>query len=115
MVLANKKDANMGNFMYCILVKNVVKEGARDQYLAAMLPNAKASVENEEGCLVFDVLEAKEESNTFYLYEIYTSPEALKVHKTTDHYLTSRPLISDLVVEQSVLRSDVLEMNPASR
>lgn len=98
--------------MYCIIVKNVVKEGARDNYLAAMLPNAKASVETEEGCLVFDVLEAKEEPNTFYLYEIYTSPEALQVHKQTDHYLKSRPLISDLVMDQSVLRADVVEMNP---
>ncbi|WP_148863861.1 putative quinol monooxygenase [Marinobacter fonticola] len=101
--------------MYCIVVKNVVKEGSRDKYLAAMLPNAKASVDNEEGCLVFDVLEAKEEPNTFYLYEIYTSPDALQIHKQTDHYLKSRPLISDLVVDQSVLRADVVEMNPAAR
>lgn len=101
--------------MYCIIVKNVVKEGARDEYLAAMRPNAKASVENEEGCLVFDVLEAKGEGNTFYLYEIYSNPEALQAHKQTDHYLESRPLISDLVIDQSVIRADVLEMNPSGR
>lgn len=99
--------------MYCIVVKNVIKEGAREAYLAAMLPNAKASVDTEADCLVFDVLEAKEEPNTFYLYEIYRSPDALQVHKQTDHYLRSRPQIADLVVEQSVLRADVLEMNPA--
>lgn len=101
--------------MYCIVVKNVIREGARDEYLAAMLPNARASVENEAGCLVFDVLEAKEEPNTFYLYEIYTSPDALQSHKQTTHYLASRPLIADLVVEQSVLRADVVEMNPGGR
>lgn len=60
---------------------------------------------------MFDVLEAREEPNTFYLYEIYTSPEALQVHKETEHYLKSRPLISDLVVDQSVLRADVIERN----
>jgi len=101
--------------MYCIVVKNVVKEGCRDEYLAAMLPNAKASFENEAGCLAFDVLEAREEPNTFYLYEIYTSPEALEIHKQTEHYLNSRPLIKDLLAEVSVLRADVIEMNPASR
>ncbi len=100
--------------MYCILVKNVVKEGARDAYLAAMLPNAKASVANEPDCLTFDVLEAQEEPNTFYLYEIYTSPAALETHKKTEHYLASRPLIADLLAETSVLRADVIEMN-ASR
>lgn len=97
--------------MYCIVVKNVIKEGARDEYLAAMLPNSRDSVANEPDCLVFDVLEAKEEPNTFYLYEIYRSPDALQVHKQTPHYLRSRPLIADLVVEQSVLRADVVERN----
>lgn len=98
--------------MYCIIVKNVIREGARDAYLAAMLPNARDSVANEPGCLVFDVLEAREEPNTFYLYEIYTSPEALEAHKKTPHYLESRPLIADLVVETSVIRADVVARNP---
>lgn len=97
--------------MYCIVVKNVIKEGAREEYLAAMLPNARDSVANEPGCLVFDVLEAREEPNTFYLYEIYRDPEALQEHKLTPHYLRSRPLIADLVVEQSVLRADVIARN----
>lgn len=100
--------------MYCIIVKNVVREGARDAYLAAMLPNARDSVAHEPGCLTFDVLEAQGEPNTFYLYEIYTSPAALETHKQTPHYLNSRPLIADLLVETSVLRADVIEMN-ASR
>lgn len=98
--------------MYCIIVKNVIREGARDAYLAAMLPNARDSVANEPGCLVFDVLEAREEPNAFYLYEIYTSPEALEAHKKTPHYLESRPLIADLVVETSVIRADVVARNP---
>ena len=98
--------------MYCIIVKNEIKEGSREEYLAAMLPNARASVEEEPGCLVFDVLEAREEPNTFYLYEIYTSPEALQEHKETEHYKASRPVINDLVVSMSVLRSDIVAMNP---
>ena len=101
--------------MYCIVVKNVIREGARDEYLAAMLPNARASVEDEPDCLVFDVLEAKEEPNTFYLYEIYTSPDALEAHKKTPHYLNSRPLIADLLIETSVIRADVVERNPEGR
>ena len=101
--------------MYCIVVKNVIREGARDAYLAAMLPNARASVESEPDCLAFDVLEAREEPNTFYLYEIYSSPAALEVHKQTGHYLKSRPLIADLLVETSVLRADVVERNPGGR
>lgn len=101
--------------MYCIIVKNQVKEGCREQYLEAMLPNAKASLENEVGCIVFDVLEAREEPNTFYLYEVYESTDALEVHKQTDHYKNSRPILSDIVESVSVIRSDVLAMNPVAR
>ena len=97
--------------MYCIIVKNQIKEGCRDVYLKVMLENAEASVKNEHGCHVFDVLEAKEEENTFYLYEIYSNPEALQVHKETPHYLKSRPLLSDLVESVSVIRADVIATN----
>lgn len=99
--------------MYCIIVKNTVKEGCRERYLEAMLPNAKASVENEPGCIAFDVLEAREEPNTFYLYEIYESTEALDVHKQTDHYKESRPVLSEIMESTSVIRSDVLAINSA--
>ncbi len=97
--------------MYCIIVKNVVKPGTREAYLEAMLPNAKASVANEEDCHVFDIIEAQEEQDTFYLYEIYTDKAALATHKLTDHYLSSRKLLSELVVETSVIRADVLARN----
>lgn len=101
--------------MYCIIVKNTVKEGCRDRYLEAMLPNAKASVENEPGCLVFDVLEAREEPNTFYLYEVYESTDALEVHKQTDHYKSSRPVLTDIMESTSVIRSDIIALNPEKR
>ncbi len=99
--------------MYCIIVKNVVKPGTRDQYLAAMRENAQASVRDEPGCLIFDVLEAQEEENTFYLYEVYDDKAALAAHKGTPHYKASRPIITKLVAEQSVIRADVLALNPA--
>ena len=98
--------------MYCIIVKNQIKAGCREQYLDAMLPNASASVEREPGCMVFDVLEAREEPATFYLYEIYTDQAALQQHKETAHYLACRPLINDLVIAQSVIRSDTVAVNP---
>lgn len=98
--------------MYCIVVKTELKPGTRDAFLQAMLPNAEASVRDEPGCLVFDVLEAREEENTFYLYEIYESPDALAAHKETPHYAASRSVVTGLIEKQSVIRADVLAMNP---
>lgn len=99
--------------MYCIIVKNVLKSGTRDDYLAAMLPNATASVRDEPGCQRFDVLEAQEEPDTFYLYEIYDDPDALQAHKETPHYKESRALLAAYVIETSVIRADVLQRTPA--
>ena len=84
-------------------------------FLAAMLPNAEASVREEEGCIVFDVLEAQEEPDTFYLYEIYSTPEALATHKETEHYKQTRAVVNDLISEQSVIRADVTALNPTVR
>ena len=80
-----------------------------------MLPNAKTSVREEEGCIVFDVLQAQEDTDTFYLYEIYTNPEALATHKETDHYKQTRAAVNDLIAEQSVIRADVTALNPTVR
>ncbi|GAB6262980.1 antibiotic biosynthesis monooxygenase [Photobacterium sp. CCB-ST2H9] len=98
--------------MFCIVVKNVVKAGYSEQYLSIMKENATASVENEEGCLVFDVMVSQENDHCFYLYEIYTSEAALAVHKQTSHYLESRKHLADLIKDQSVLRCDVVQRNP---
>ncbi|MBW3695941.1 antibiotic biosynthesis monooxygenase [Vibrio sp. T187] len=97
--------------MFSIIVKNVVKQGSREQYLAVMKENALASVSNERGCYVFDVLEAQEDDHVFYLYEIYSDEAALAEHKLTDHYLASRQQLAGLVVDQSVIRCDVVDRN----
>ena len=101
--------------MYCIIVKTKLHPGTKKAFLAAMLPNAEASVREEQGCIAFDVLEAQEEPDTFYLYEIYTNPEALATHKQTEHYKQTRAQVNDLIAEQSVIRADVTALNPAVR
>jgi quinol monooxygenase YgiN len=81
--------------------------------MKAMLANAEASVREEAKCLVFDVLEAHEEPDTFYLYEVYTDAEALQDHKETAHYRSTRAVVNELITEQSVIRAEVVAMNPA--
>ncbi len=98
--------------MYCIIVQTQVKPGTRERFLEAMLPNAEASVREEPGCLVFDVIEDRDNENLFHLYEIYTSQEALTAHKETGHYKASRVVVNELIAEQKVIRADVLAMNP---
>lgn len=97
--------------MYCIIVKTVIKDGAKGAFEAAININAAASVTNEEHCFVFDVIASVEEKNTYYLYEIYESADALEAHKQAAHYKECRAIVSDLIEEQSAMRGDVLATN----
>ena len=98
--------------MYCIIVKTELKKGYRDQFLPLMLENAAASVREEPGCHVFDVIEDREAPETFYLYEIYDNLEALDTHKTTPHYKNTREQINPMIERQSVIKADVMARNP---
>ncbi|WP_425667182.1 putative quinol monooxygenase [Vibrio tubiashii] len=97
--------------MYCIIVSNRVKQGREEDYISIMGRNARCSVENEDGCIQFDVLKDINDPQLFHLYEIYQSQQALAIHKQTQHYLLSREQLADIVIEQSVLRADVLATN----
>lgn len=101
--------------MYCIIVKTQLKPGKLEEFLEAMLPNAAASVREEPGCHVFDVLEDRDTPDLVYLYEIYADEQALAEHKTTAHYKASREVVNPLIAEQSVVRADVLATDPTSR
>ncbi|NOH61082.1 putative quinol monooxygenase [Vibrio sp. RE88] len=97
--------------MYCIIVSNRVKKCREEDYITIMNENAKASCQNELGCVQFDVIRDLNDPQLFHLYEIYQSQEALAVHKQTEHYLASRVQLADIVVEQSVIRADVVATN----
>ncbi|MEZ9231747.1 putative quinol monooxygenase [Vibrio amylolyticus] len=94
--------------MYCIIVMNRVAVEDELRYKNIMTENALKSVTDEEGCYQFDIIQDKERSGVFYLYEIYADPDALLQHKQTPHYLHSREQLGDMVIEQSVIRADVL-------
>lgn len=101
--------------MYCIIVKTELKQGTRDHFLSAMSKNATASVREEPGCIAFDVLSDREDPNTFYLYEIYTDLDALQAHKATRHYQETRAAVNEWINRQSVIRCDVVALNPQHR
>ena len=95
--------------MYCIIVTNKVAVGREKEYLEIMCENARASYENEDGCIQFDVIADLNQPQTFHLYEIYKNQQALAEHKQTQHYLASREKLAGIVIEQSVIRADVIE------
>lgn len=98
--------------MYCLLLKTQLKPGSLDAFMEAMRINAAASVRDEPGCLVFDVLRDRSDPDRVWLYEVYTDKAAFEAHMQTPHFLASRPLVEPLILRQDCIEADALALNP---
>lgn len=98
--------------MYCLLLKTQLKPGSLETFMEAMRINAAASVRDEPGCLVFDVLRDRSDPDRVWLYEVYTDEAAFEAHMRTPHFLASRPLVEPLILRQDCIEADALALNP---
>ena len=81
--------------MHAIFVTINIKDGHRDEFMAASLGDSQGSVRDEPGCLRFDILEDKTNPNRFYLYEVYEDQDAhMTAHRNAPHYLKWRETVS---------------------
>jgi len=71
--------------MKALIVKIYVKEEYIEKFKEITFYNSE-NARKEPGNLRFDVLQSSEESNLFFLYEIYKSDEAIAEHRATEHY-----------------------------
>mmetsp|Transcript_10468 Transcript_10468/g.15911 ORF Transcript_10468/g.15911 Transcript_10468/m.15911 type:complete len:143 (+) Transcript_10468:50-478(+) len=69
----------------CIVVEAEVKEDRMDDFLVMIEANAIGS-RAEPGCIRFDVLQAEDQANKFYFYEVYESASDIAHHKEQPHY-----------------------------
>ena len=75
-----------------------VRPGRVDDFLAATLVNAQASL-GEPGVLRFDVIQDQADPEHVVLTEVYRDDDASAAHKQTAHYATWRDRVADLMAE----------------
>jgi quinol monooxygenase YgiN len=73
--------------MIALLVTIRIQPPHREAFMEAMLDDASHSVQDEPGCLRFDVLEDINDPNVIYLYEVYRDEGALEAHRQAPHFL----------------------------
>lgn len=74
--------------MYIVIVDVVIKKEFAEQYRAAIVAQAEASMLNEEDCQRFEVLQTPGDPCSFTLVEAYTDEAAFsEVHRNTPYYL----------------------------
>lgn len=76
--------------MQALIVSLRVRPAERKAFLTAIRADAEASVNNEPGCIRFDVLADPDDPNRFTLYELYRDADALAAHRATPHFASWR-------------------------
>ena len=81
---------------YVISVDFEIKDGMLDQALPLVIGNATNSVQNEPGCLQFDVVQDTANPNHLMLFEVYKDEAAFQSHAqasyVADFLAKARPM-----------------------
>ena len=54
----------------------------------------------EPGNIRFDFLQQDDQPDCFLLYEVFKNEEAVAAHKQTEHYLTWRETVNDMMAQK---------------
>ena len=81
--------------MYVIIAPIQIKEGHKEEFMVAMLDDAHGSVNDEPGCLRFDVIQDAGDPNRIWLYEVYKDESAFQAHLQTPHLIKWRDTTKD--------------------
>ena len=81
--------------MYVIIAPIQIKEGFKEQYINGMIENARGAVNDEPGCLRFDVIQDASDGNRIWLYEGYRDEAAFQAHTQAPHFIKFRDASAD--------------------
>ncbi len=85
--------------MYVVCVTVFVTPDHTQDFIDATLANARGT-RQEPGNLRFDVLQAADDENRFFLYEAYRTPDDFTIHQQTEHYLTWKASVQDWMAQK---------------
>jgi quinol monooxygenase YgiN len=72
--------------MFVVTVEFRIKQGHESSFRAAVLQQAKNSLQREKDCKQFEVFRSPDDPCLVFLYEIYTDRAAFDAHCQTDHF-----------------------------
>jgi len=83
--------------MQALIVEFRIKPAHVDAFDAAIIENARASRDTEPGCKQFDVCRDPNDTQLFFLYELYEDDAAIDAHLQSDHYQAMNAATADWV------------------
>ena len=84
--------------MFVLIVRSRVKPEFVEAFKKASIENDRHSAQ-EPGVARFDLIQNTEDPTRFAFIEVFRSPDAHATHRETDHYLTWRDTVEDMMAE----------------
>jgi quinol monooxygenase YgiN len=94
--------------MFVVTVIFELHTGRAEEFKPAMLAQARSSLEAEADCLHFDVCQNPEQTDEFFLYEIYRDRAAFDIHLASAHYKSFDATVAAMVANKTVQFYDKL-------
>ncbi len=88
--------------MFAVIVTFRIMPGAMENFLPAVVANARASLEIESECQRFDVCTDPEHPNEVFLYELYNDKAAFDAHLASKHYKAFDRRVADMIAVKDV-------------
>ena len=90
--------------MQALVVEFRVRPAFVDDFAAAIVANARASLDTEPGCRQFDVCRDPADAALFFLYELYDDEAAVQAHLQAPHFLQMNEATAAWVESKKVRR-----------
>ena len=94
--------------MFAVVVTFKIKTGQMDQFMPLMLENARASVADEPECHQFDVCTDAAQSDSVFLYEVYSDLAGFDAHRQTPHYKRFDNAVGAMIEDKDVRTFDTV-------
>lgn len=87
---------------YAVVVEFDINQDKIQRFKHRVAQQAADSLNNEEGCLVFEVWASEDRPNQIYLYEIYADQNAFDLHLQSAHFKEFDRDVADWVATKKV-------------
>mgnify|MGYP003488712141 CR=1 FL=1 len=88
--------------MYVVTVEFTVMAGRGQDFLQAMVANARTSREVEPDCRQFDVCVDDARSAVVYLYELYDDRAAFDAHLASPHFTAFTAATANMITDRVI-------------
>lgn len=94
---------------YIILVDFYVKENHINEFISLLKRNSENSLNNESGCMVFDIFCVSDDNTHIVLHEEYSSRDEFEEHLKTSHFMDFDESVKNYVLSKKVTELVKLE------